>query len=154
MAIAITLKEYLQKNNIDYDIMSHDYTNTSLATAHAAHIPANQLAKSVILEDDQGYIMAVIPATEHVKIGVLSHNINRHLGLATENEITQLFSDCDVGAIPAAGQAYNMDVVVDNKLENYPDVYFEAGDHTDVVHLRGKEFRRLMRRAAHADFSG
>jgi Ala-tRNA(Pro) deacylase len=38
---------------------------------------------------------------------------------------------------------------VDDSLSSCPDIYLEAGDHEDFVHLKGVSFRRLMRRAHH-----
>jgi hypothetical protein len=32
-------------------------------------------------------------------------------------------------------------------------VYFEAGDHTDVIHMRGDDFRKLMQGVHHGHFS-
>ena len=37
-----------------------------------------------------------------------------------------------------------MEVIMDDSLENCPDVYFEAGDHKDLIHVRGPAFLQLM----------
>ena len=152
MAIAITLQQYLDKSGIDYDVLPHTLTETSIDTAQTTHIPPEQIAKSVILEDEDGYLMAVIPANQHIELGQLSRQLERRLGLATEDELAGLFSDCDLGAIPPIGEAYHMDVVMDSSLESCPDVYFEAGDHTGLVHVRGPAFLQLMQHAHHGHF--
>ncbi len=152
MAIAITLQEYLDKSGIEYNVLPHTHTETSLDTAHTTHIPPEQVAKSVILEDEDGYLMAVIPASHHIELGQLSHQLERRLGLATEDELAGLFSDCDLGAIPPIGEAYHMEVVMDDSLQQCPDIYFEAGDHTDLIHVRGPAFQQLMQHARHGHF--
>ena len=149
MAIALTLQKFLAQQGIAYDTLHHRHTETSIDSANTAHIPADKMAKSVILEDENGYIMAVIPATHHVKIGKLNNVLDRHMGLATESELKALFSDCDVGAIPPIGQAYGIDTIVDDSLTNYPDIYFEAGDHEDLIHIKGSSFRKLMKHSQH-----
>lgn len=153
MAIAITLQEYLDKSGIDYDVLPHSRTTSSISTAKAAQIPGDDVAKPVILEDENGYLMAVIPATHHIELGQLSNQLERRLGLVAEQELAGLFTDCDLGAIPPIGEAYHMDVVVDDSLDNCSDVYFEAGDHTDVIHVRGHDFQKLMTHARHGHFS-
>lgn len=153
MAIAITLQEYLDKSGIEYDVLPHAHTETSLDTAHKTRIPPEQVAKSVILEDEDGYLMAVIPASNHIELGQLSRQLERRLGLATEDELSNLFDDCDLGAVPPIGEAYNMEVVVDDSLEKCPDVYFEAGDHVDLIHVHGSAFLQLMQNARHGHFS-
>lgn len=153
MSIPKKLKEFLDSSGVYYEILSHHYTESSMDTAQTARLPGENIAKSVILEDDNGYLMAVVPATHHVQLGHLGHQLNRHLGLATEQELPNLFSDCEVGAIPPIGQAYGMEVVLDDCLAECSDIYFEAGDHTDLIHMRGEDFRHLMRDAGHGQFS-
>lgn len=149
MAMAATLQKYLAQNGIAYEILPHPYTATSMNTASAARVPSDKLAKPVILEDEQGYVMAVIPANRHVKLGELRNLLKRNIGLATESELKQLFPDCDIGAVPPLGQAYGMDTIVDDSLINATDIYFEAGDHEDVIHIKGAAFRRLMKNTPH-----
>lgn len=150
MDMANILATYLASNNLDYDMISHAHTVTALATARASNIPINAMAKSVILEDDQGYVMAVIPASQQVKIREINQLLNRHLGLATEAELASLFSDCDLGAIPPIGQAYGMTTIVDDGLDDCEDIYFEAGNHEDVVHVDCSTFNKLMGNSQHA----
>ncbi|MFO7602887.1 MAG: YbaK/EbsC family protein [Gammaproteobacteria bacterium] len=147
--MANTLLSYLAQNGVAYDTVQHRPTWTSMNASAAAHIPGNQMAKSVILQDDEGYLMAVIPANRHVKIGKLNHVLDRHMGLATESSLAELFTDCALGAIPPIGEAYGMDTVIDNSLIDCNDVYFESGDHEALIHLKGKAFRQLIKDLPH-----
>lgn len=151
MNIAPTLVKQLAKLGITYDTLSHRYTNSSLHTAHAAHIPADKMVKPVILEDEQGYVMALVPANQYVKIGELNMYLNRKMGLATEEELKYLFRDCDQGAIPPVGDAYGIETIVDNYLNDCSDVYIEAGNHTELLHLSKFAFNKLMENSRHAD---
>ncbi len=153
MTISTAVREYLEDHDIDFELMPHPYTATSMQAAEEARIPGDQLAKSVILEDDEGYLMAVVPATHHVELGVLHKQLNRRLGLATEAELASMFTDCATGAVPPVGQAYGYEVIVDDSLEGYSDIFFESGDHTDLVHITGKDFQALMADAGHGKFS-
>ena len=63
MAISKTLKRYLDKNNIRYTLVAHAYTESSTDSARSAHIPLQQMAKAVVLEDEQGYIVGVLLQT-------------------------------------------------------------------------------------------
>lgn len=144
MAIAIKLREYLERQGVKYDLLEHPYTTDSMHTASEAHIPGDYLAKCVLLEDENGYLMAVIPATYRVDLAMLRRLLNRRLGLATEQELADLFQDCELGAIPPIGKAYGIDVVMDENLAQCKEVYFEAGDHTALVHIDGMDFQGLM----------
>jgi len=153
MNIAPTLAEQLSKQNISYDVLEHSYSNTSLNSAYSANIPSSQMVKSVILEDDNGYVMALVPASHHVKLNQLNMAMNRKLSLAKESELKNIFTDCDLGAIPPVGEAYGIETIVDYDLDDCSDIYIEAGNHTELLHLSGSSFRKLMESSQHAKLS-
>lgn len=153
MTMAHTLQEFLESHDVAYDLVEHPRTLSSARTAQAAHVPGDRLAKSVLLEDERGYLMAVIPATHRLDLGRLHRQLNRKVGLAVENEVAELFRDCDRGAIPAIGAAYRVETVVDDALLQQPDVYFEAGDHEALVHVSGREFSLMMAGLPHGQFT-
>ena len=91
-------------------------------------------AKSVIVEDDIGFVMAIVPADRNVQLGQLSRLLDReHLRLADENRIAAMFTDCDRGAVPALGMAWGMPTVIDDELEANEVVYLESGDHERLL---------------------
>ena len=153
MAMAMSLKEYLDELGIHYEIVKHTPTSTSMETAAAAHVPGDKLVKSVLLKDDKNYVMAVIPSTYHVELSDLPSKFNRHMELAREEEISRIFTDCETGAIPPIGHAYSMDMIVDSKLINSDDVYIEAGDHENLVHINNRDFSKLIAHTQLGDFT-
>ena len=52
MVVTVTLQHYLDRMGVDYEVIAHPYADTGLDTAERAHIPANKLAKSIMLEDE------------------------------------------------------------------------------------------------------
>ncbi|MGI9331575.1 MAG: aminoacyl-tRNA deacylase [Gammaproteobacteria bacterium] len=153
MSIARVLRDYLDDHEVQYELVDHPATGDSMHAAAAAHVPGECLAKAVLLEDDGGYLMAVLPSTRHVHLGLLHKQFERSVGLATEVEIGALFADCDPGAMPPVGAAYGIDTIVDDTLTEQPDIYFEAGDHHTLVHLSGPAFNELMKEAGQGSFS-
>ena len=151
MQMSYTLIKQLAKQGIAYDILSHPYSEFSLNTARAAHIDDCKMVKSVIFEDDNGYVMVLVPANQRVKIAELNQLLGRSMGLATENTIQRLFCDCDSGAVTPTSEAYDMEAVVDYNLDDCNDVYIEAGNHQDLLHLNANGFRKLLQNARHAN---
>jgi Ala-tRNA(Pro) deacylase len=144
VSIAASVQDYLAREGVAYDTIAHEHTQDSAHSAQAAHIPGDRLAKCVMLEDDQGYLMAVVPATHKVDLGALHRELNRNLGLATDRELAELFRDCELGALPPLGLAYGIEAILDESLVDSPDIYFEAGDHRALIHMSGSDFLRLM----------
>jgi Ala-tRNA(Pro) deacylase len=153
MATACKLEDYMTQHGIRFEVIRHPHSHSSMETAELAHIPGDRLAKSVILEDDTGYVMAVLPSTHHVRLGQLSRELNRTLRLAMEDELPTLFADCDKGAVPPVGVAYGMTTIVDNSLAGQPEIYFEAGDHETLIRVSRDAFTELMEHVGHADFA-
>lgn len=142
--IATTVQDSLSREDVPYTVVPHPTTFSAMRTAAAAHVPGDKLAKSVLLEDERGRVVAVVPSTHRLDIESLDNILGRKLHVANEDEIATVFSDCARGAIPAIGPAYGVFTVVDATLTHEPDVYFEAGDHHELVHVSGDAFRKLM----------
>jgi Ala-tRNA(Pro) deacylase len=153
MAIATTLLNYLGERKIDYDLVEHQHTETAFETAKSAHIPMHQMAKAVVLKDQDGFVVSVLPASHSLEIDWVNDALSRKLSLAEEKEFRQLFKDCDAGAVPALGDAYGVDVIWDNDLKYTADVYIEAGDHEHLIWLDRKNFKKLMTSLPHSIIS-
>ena len=153
MPVARTVLSYLQSRQIPYTVVPHRRTLSSRETAQAAHVSAEHLAKAVIFYDPQGYLMAVVPGDRHVGVESLSDKLGRQLALADESRIAPVFKDCEVGAIPPLGPAYGMDTIVDDSLVGLPEVYFEAGDHEELIRVNGEQFLQMLTQARHGQFS-
>lgn len=153
MTISATLTQYLQTQDVPYDVLHHPHTSTSMESAQAAHIPGDQVAKTVLLEDNDGFVMAVLPATHRIDLGELHRQFHRRFGLATEADISALFSDCEVGAVPPIGKAYGLETIVDDSLAEQSEIYFDAGDHEQLIHMTAETFDSLMADAEYARFS-
>ncbi len=153
MTIASRFQEYLERNGIEYELLAHPYAINSMQTAQLAHVPGDKLVKSVLLEDDSGPILALLPATHRIDMRTLDDCLKRHLELADESALPKLFSDCTLGAIPALGQPYGLEMVVEDSLCDNEDLYLETGDHVQLAHVNGDTFRSLVSEAEHIHFS-
>ncbi|HSH29029.1 MAG TPA: YbaK/EbsC family protein, partial [Thiohalobacter sp.] len=103
--------------------------------------------------DDQGYLMALIPATHRLDLQALDAHLHRHVELADEPELASLFEDCELGAMPALGPAYGLRTLVDRHLAEQPDIYFDAGDHERLVHVDGEALFEQMEGIELGEFS-
>ena len=153
MGIAKTLQRYLEMNDVEYEILPHSPTITASHTAEASHISGEKIVKGVLIKDEDTYALAVLPASHHIQLSEISKQWGSPVGLATENEIGEIFADCDYGAIPPIGVAYNLNMIADETLFDLEEVYFEGGDHTTLVRVSGDDFRKLTTGARRARFA-
>jgi len=153
MTIPSRLSNYLDQHGVQYEVCAHKYSRSSAETARSAHVLSSQLAKSVVLEDDAGYVMAVVPANRGVMLGRLTRMLGRyHLRLSDETRIANRFTDCDPGAVPSLGMPWGIETIVDDDLETCDTVYLECGDHERLLRLSGEQFHELMSKQRHGHF--
>lgn len=156
MPIAHTVRLYLTDHQTPFDLVPHAPTASSLRTATKAHIGAGSLAKAVLLEDDLArdrFLVAVVPANRRVDLDQFTRRTGRPVHLATEEDAVELFGDCATGALPPLGPAYGVETVWDDSLMLQPELYFEAGDHEHLVHVKSRDFFRLLADCPHGDIS-
>jgi len=153
MGIAITLKQYLTDHNIVYSECAHAHTESALDSANAAHVTGDLVIKAVLLSDKSEYLLAALPADRRLEIDRLSELMGQDYELATEDEISDVFADCETGAIPPTGDAYGLKTIWDDSLSDPEDVYMEAGDHETLLRLKKADFLRLMGDAYHTTIS-
>jgi len=154
MGIAVTLAQYLLDRNVAYELVPHPHTETASASAAASGVPAESVVKAVVLTGRDGFMVALLPALRHIQFDELRRMLGDDVNMASEEQIETLFLDCQPGSVPAIGPAYGLNVVVDDSLAQQPEVYFEGGDHANLVHVSGTSFRKLMTDSKRGRFTG
>jgi Ala-tRNA(Pro) deacylase len=140
------LEEFLDGKGINYVRITHSTAYTAQETAVAAQIPGKGLAKTVILKTDGKMIMAVLPASRKLDLGLLREAIGANtVEIANETEFKDMFPECDIGAMPPFGNLYGMDVISERILAENEEIAFNAGSHTELVKLSYKDFLELVK---------
>jgi len=145
MPILTKLREFLEQNQVAYTHTVHPLAYTAREVAAAEHVPAREVAKTVIFLGEHGYGMAVLPGDSVVDIEQLRLDLGlARLRLATEAELADLFPPCELGAMPPFGNLFNLPVYVDSRLAGEDKITFNAGTHRDVIHMHFADFERLV----------
>ena len=139
------LKNFLDDNNIKYVSIIHSQAFTAQETAESAHIPGDEMAKTVIVKIDEKPAMIVLPASEKIDLELVKSAVNADkVELATEQEFGDMFPSCEIGAMPPFGNLYDMPVYVEESLTNDENIAFNAGSHIELIKLSFKDFSRLV----------
>jgi Ala-tRNA(Pro) deacylase len=155
MKIAPKLEDYLRQREIEYRVVSHPHSEYSMETAEKAHVSGDALAKGVLVRDDDGYLLVVLPADFHIELESLHRLLGQQVSMVDEPALGEVFSDCELGAVPPVGMAYGIKTIWDpeSSLGKLDEVFFEAGDHQTLVHMSGVHFHELMAPAERGKFS-
>ncbi len=153
MAVPDTILNYLNQNKIDYQVIQHEHSLSSYQSSQLAHVDARKIAKAVLLKDNNEYFLALLPASCSIDMHSIREEFGEQIQMAKENEIGQCFPDCEPGAIPAIGELYGYSTIVDKKLRLQPEIYFEAGDHEDLIQVSEPDFEKMMPEARYSYIS-
>jgi Ala-tRNA(Pro) deacylase len=153
MSIPSRLSSYLDQLGVRYEVCPHEHSHSSAESARRAQVLPHQLAKPVVLEDEVGCVMAVVPGDRSVMLGEVARMLGRReLHLSDEARIASLFADCERGAVPPVGMAWGIDTIVDEELGTSDVVYLEGGDHENLLRMSQEQFHELMSAARHGHF--
>jgi Ala-tRNA(Pro) deacylase len=154
MTISCRLDSYLAEQNISFQVIEHDHSASSIGSAIMAKIPLNQIAKAVILKDHEDRkLMAVLPAKNKISLSAINDELMGSYQLLKEKEVYRMFSDCENGAIPPVGNAFNMHMICDELLDELDYVYIEAGDHRKLLRINHDNFEIMVGNSKHLRFS-
>ncbi|MDH3221433.1 MAG: YbaK/EbsC family protein [Gammaproteobacteria bacterium] len=155
MTIASKLKKYLQQREVKYKVVTHLHSEYSMETAAKAHVHGDALAKGVLVKNDDGYLLVVLPADFHIELESLHNLLGQEVSMVDEATLGEVFNDCELGAVPPIGMAYGVKTIWDPKssLGEQDEVFFEAGDHQTLVRVSGVQFHELMAPAERGEFS-
>jgi len=136
---------FLDGAGVAYELVEHEPVMSAAAEARVAHVPPDQVAKTVVLHDGIVYVIAAIPADERLDLGKLRDLLGstRALRLASEAEIARDFPSLEVGAVPPFGPMLPAAEVIDSTLVEHERILCPAGDHRHSVLLDPREIVRI-----------
>lgn len=148
MAIAYTLKQYLDGNRIAYTVVDLPPVASLIRITELTGIAPESLVQAIALKDSLGLVMAIIPVTHGIDIDSVSRLLHRKLAFATEAQITAVFHDCALGFVPAIGEPYGVRTMLDDSLlQATDDIYFAAGNNGHLIQVNRKIFHVMQRNA-------
>ena len=139
------IHEFLHEAHVPYAVVPHEARFTAEEEAAAAHVPRRDWAKVVVCFIDGDPVEAVVPAERVVSLErLLALSGGGAIRLANEQELLQLFPECEVGAMPPFGPLYGHTVYVDAMLALEDEIAFNAGTHRDAIAMRWDDFVKMV----------
>jgi Ala-tRNA(Pro) deacylase len=140
------ITQYLKEEKVKYKTLKYKPAYTAQEIAASAHIPGNQLAKTVIVELDGVMAMAVLSASYQIDFKRLKKALGvKKTKLATEKTFEDFLPDCELGSTPPFGNLYEMKVIVDKALTAEEMIAFCSGKHKELIQLAYKDFEKLVK---------
>lgn len=140
------LQEFLDEKGVRYESLKHSPAFTAQEIAAAAHLPGQEVVKTVVVKLDGAMALVALPATEMVRMNHLKAETGSdQVELASEEEFRDRFPDCEVGAMPPFGNLYEMETFVEESLTEDEEIAFNAGSHTELIRMAYADYEGLVR---------
>jgi Ala-tRNA(Pro) deacylase len=140
------VSRFLTDRGVDFQLIDHPATYDAQRFAQAVHTPGRDVAKTVLLRAEKGYVfvVAVLPADKQVDFDKAAKVLGGGtLELASEAEIGKHCPDCETGVLPPFGSQYGMKTMVDRSLCEDDEIVFEANTHREAIRMKFADYRRL-----------
>ncbi len=143
MSTSITVRRFLDTQEVPYSVTRISRGDDGRLLSEGEEIPPASIAKAVILKDIRGMLMAVFPITRRLSLNTLNRQLHRRLEPADAADYRSVFSDCAPGLLPALGEAYGFETIIDDSLLDQNHVYLASGNAGELIRLSGADFQLL-----------
>lgn len=100
-----------------------------------AHLPSGSAIKSLLLKDQFGLVLVVIPAAHRLNLSNVCSQMRRRLEIVGEEDHRRLMKGMHPKFTPPLGDAYGIKTIIDEAILNAKKVIFSAGDNTNFIEI-------------------
>ena len=137
--------QYLEGEGVAFELVEHEPAPTATGDAQALGRAPESVAKTVVLHDRHGYVLAIVPAANRLDLHKLREVVgaSRQLQLIDEPQMEQEFGQFESGAIPPFGPALPRVEIIDERLLAEDKILCASGDHRHAVLIDPREVVRI-----------
>lgn len=139
-----TTTEDLAREHVGYEVIAHRRTSTAREEAAAVGVPADEVAKTVVLVSQDGFVRAVVPASKKVDLEAVRDLLHDPtVRLASEPEVTYAYPLFELGSVVPFGGPGGDRTIVDPHVLAKGSIVFEAGSQRESVRMRAVDLVEL-----------
>jgi Ala-tRNA(Pro) deacylase len=140
-----TLEAYLDEHHVKYITLRHSAAYSAHELAAMLHVADRELAKTVIVKADDEPVMVVLPANCRIDFHLLKEELRaKTVQMASEDELSDILPDCELGAMPPFGNLFGLPVYVARPLTADEELVFNDGTFATAIRMSYHDFDRLV----------
>ncbi len=137
MSLTSMIKQHLDAGAVTFTLVTREELNGEARTL------LEKTAKSVVLQDEVGLVLAVIPADHGINLDAVQQFVGRKIELVPPRDYVVLFKDWGPTQFSPFAKNYGLRVFVDQHLAAQDVVYFDTGANETFVRVDQAAFRKL-----------
>lgn len=141
----VSITSFLAAHQIVYTLLEHEPVYTSEQAASVRGVSLTQGAKSLLLQCDSSFILAVLPGDRKLdtkKMKKLLHKKDIHF--ADPGDVLTIMG-CEIGACYPFGNLIDVPMYVDPLLSRNETISFNPGVHTKSLIMQWKEYVSVVK---------
>lgn len=140
MNIPSTVRSFLANSRVCFKGRQTTPADSFEATVEQAGISLSRVVKPVMLKSGAAFLMAVVRADQELDLGTLNELFKREFTLCSDNELRELFPNCEQQALPPLAEPYGLRSIVDKSVVEMSNLYFATGAGGLFISTSGEEF--------------
>jgi len=144
MSLATLIQNHLTAHGVPYTVVTRGVTADDNADVR---VPLSKTVKSVVLQDRDGLLVAVIAADRALNIPALQQHLQRSIELVPPHDYVTLFKGWAPTTFSPFAKNYGLRVLVDAHLAEQDLAFFENGNPSEYIRVDRTGFLQLHENA-------
>lgn len=140
-----SIKDLLDQKNVEYELLEHDSVHTSEEAAKVRNGSQESGAKSLLLKESNGFVLAVLQGSSRLDTKKLTKylGVSRNPRFATPEEVEGQMG-CQVGACYPFGNLISLRTILDEPFIRQKFMSFNPGVHDKTITMSLERYRQLV----------
>lgn len=125
---------FLRSRHVHFETAPHGSADSALTEADAVGVPARYVVKTLVLNIDGAFVLAILPASRMLDMNLVRRAVGASdIRLATEREIAENFPEYELGAVPPLPDLLAVPGYVDPTVLETDEAVFADGCRTESM---------------------
>ncbi len=153
MRMPALLQQYLLAKGVHCELVARPKDRSPQEIADELAIPESALIRAVLLHDDKGLLLALLPASYMLNFEALYADSGRDFDVLSGAQAARVFRDCAAESRPALPAVFGLTALRDKSTLNDAFVFIESGDGESLLRFSQHDYSSLLSDCACADFA-
>lgn len=136
---------FLSDEQICFELCHHAPAFTAQRRAHRLHTEGRRVIKTALLATENQFLLAVLPASHQIDVIRFERETRSAVRFANEQEMREIFNDCEWGLASPFGHLYGVSTVLDASLKATDIIALPGHLHVQSIRMNREDFERLER---------
>lgn len=142
---AVFIREFLCDQGVLCESIFHEPVLTLEKLAQQLFIPLDQIARSYLLQDSEGFAIVILPLGCGIDFKALQEQTGRQFEMAWPEDYAAVFPRMVSAFLPPLSELYAMPAYIDEGLTRYPELFIPDGSGQGLMKFQQDDFMRLQR---------